>query len=50
MIKVTMEEVKSLVMFHQVYGKVFCNQGFKIGETDLWVWRLGSMARPEGNR
>ena len=35
MIEVTMEEVKNLVMFHQVDGKVLCDQGLEIRETDL---------------
>ena len=35
MIEVTMGEVKSLVIFHQVDGKELYNKGLGIFETDL---------------
>ena len=35
MIEVTMGEVRSLVMFHQVDGEEFCDKGLEIVETDL---------------
>ena len=35
MIKVTIGEVRSLVMFHQVDGKKLYDQGLEIIETDL---------------
>ena len=50
MIEGTMGEVRSLMMFHQVDGEDLCDQGLEICEMDLWAWRLGSMAKPEGNR
>ena len=35
MIEVTMGEVKSLMLFHQVDGEELCDQGLEIVETDL---------------
>ena len=37
-------------MFHQVDGEKLCDQGLEIIETDLWAWKLGSIAKPEENR
>ena len=50
MIEVTMGEVKSLVIFHQVDGEKLCGKGLKIIEIDLWTWWLDLMTRPEGNK
>ena len=38
MIKVTIGEVRSLVIFHQVDGKELYDKGLEIFKTDLWAW------------
>ena len=49
MIEITIGEVRSLVMFHQMDGKKLYDKSLEIVETYLWAWWLGSMARPKGN-